>query len=83
MHVPGFQCTAPDIAGDAELVLEVLCRGHVDMQLVEGDGVADFQAGRIAGPAAVVGSVEETVAEEDEVSRTDSLPRDLLQLSLL
>ena len=81
--IPGFQCTAPHIAGDAELVLKVLCRGHMDVQLVEGDGVAHFQAGRVAGPAAVVGGVEETVAEEDEVSRTDSLPRDLLQFSLL
>ena len=81
--IPGFQCTAPDVAGDAELVLKVLCRGHVHVQLVQRDGVAHFQAGRIARPAAVVGSVEETVAEEDEVSRTNSLPRDLLQFPLL
>ena len=43
--IPGFQCTAPDIAGYAELVLKVLCRGHMDVQLVEGDCVAHFQAG--------------------------------------
>ena len=81
--IPGFQCTAPDIAGDAELILKVLCGGHMHVQLVERDCVAHFQAGRIARPAAVVGCVEEAVAEEDEVSRTNSLPRDLLQFSLL
>ena len=43
--IPGFQCTAPDIAGDTELILKVLCRGHMDVQLVERDGVAHFQAG--------------------------------------
>ena len=83
VYIPGFQCTAPHIAGDAELVLKVLCGGHVHVQLVERNGVAHFQTGRIARPAAVVGSVEEAVAEEDEVSRTNSLPRDLLQFPLL
>ena len=43
--IPGFQCAAPNIAGDAELVLKVLCRGHMHVQLVERDGVAHFQAG--------------------------------------
>ena len=50
----------------------------MDVELIERDGVGHFETRGIARPAAVVGSVEETVAEKDEVTRSDSFPRDLL-----
>ena len=55
----------------------------MDVELIERDGVGHFETCGIARPAAVVGSVEETVAEKDEVTRADSFPRDLLQFALL
>ena len=77
----GSQGAASDVAGYAELCLEVFCGGNMDMQLVQGDCVADFEARGIASPATLIASVKEAIAEEDKVARAHPLPRDLLQLS--
>jgi hypothetical protein len=37
--VPGAECAAPDVAGDAELRVEVLAGGQVHLQLVQHDRV--------------------------------------------
>ena len=83
MYKPGSEGAAPDVAGDAELVLVVLGGGDLDLELVERDGVANLQSGVLARPAALVAAVEETVAEESEVSAGDAFPVDLLEFSLL
>ena len=55
----------------------------MQVQLVERDGVAHFQAGGVSSPATLIRGVQKTVAQEDEVSRSNSFPGDLLELSLL
>lgn len=62
-YIPGFQCATAHITCNAELILEVLGSRHVDMQLVEWDGVADFEGGGVSSPATVVGGVQQAVAE--------------------
>ena len=83
MFRPGSEGAASDVAGDAELVLVVLRGGDLDLQLVQGDGVADLEAGVFPSPAALVAAVEEAVAQQSEVSAGNSLPVDLLKLALL
>jgi hypothetical protein len=39
VSVPGAECAAPDIAGDAEFRVEVLAGGQVNLQLVQHDRV--------------------------------------------
>ena len=82
-YLPGPKCAAPHIAGDTKLCLEILCSWHVDMQLVQGNCVAHFQAGWVTCPAPMISSVEKTVTEKNKVSWPHSFPWYLLQLPLL
>ena len=47
LHIPCSQSAAPDVAGNAELILEVLRSGHLHLQLVQGDGVAHLEWGNV------------------------------------
>ena len=81
--IPGSQSAAPHVTGYAKFILEILCCRNMYVQLVQWDGVAHFQAGRVARPATVIGGIKKTVTKKDKVSGSDSFPGDLLQLSLL
>ena len=82
--IPGPECAAPDVAGDAEL--QVLLAGHLGeaglaleagLEAVQGDGVAHPEAGVGAHSA-----VQEAVRQKHKVTGVCSFPGHFYQFSL-